>query len=39
MGYQYKLGSRWLSAIYAPHYGTRNPFAAFGFYLSVPLAR
>ena len=35
----YDLGRVKLNAVYAPHYGTQNPFAAFGFYLGVPLAR
>ena len=35
----YDLGRVKLNAIYAPHYGTYNPFSAFGFYLSFPLAR
>ena len=35
----YDLGRVKLNAVFVPHYGTYNPFATFGFYFSVPLAR
>jgi hypothetical protein len=35
----YDLGRVKLNAIYVPRYGEYNPFAVFGFYFSVPLAR
>jgi hypothetical protein len=35
----YDLGRVKLNVAFAPHYGAANPFAAFGFYVSVPLAR
>ena len=35
----YDLGKVKLNAVFAPHYGAYNPFATFGFYFSMPLAR
>jgi hypothetical protein len=35
----YGLGTVKLNAVYMPRYGDYNPFAVFGFYFSVPLAR
>lgn len=35
----YDLGRVKLNAVFAPHYGAYSPFATFGFYFSVPLAR
>jgi hypothetical protein len=35
----YDLGRVKLNAVFAPHYGSYNPFATFGFYFSVPLKR
>ena len=35
----YDLGRVKLNAVYIPSYGDYNPFAVFGFYFSLPLAR
>jgi hypothetical protein len=35
----YDFGTVKLNAVFVPHYSTYNPFATFGFYFSVPLAR
>ena len=35
----YDLGRVKLNAVYIPAYGDYNPFAVFGFYFSLPLAR